>query len=136
VRAARVAAIERMRKVTFERPPPVPGFPTKAELDGIGRDFDAGNIRKVIKLVKRTNASLAAANKILKRALKHGLSDEALSQAYQQALRRAHEEAGDIRDDVACLTRALPEILPLERYERRVLSRRRRAIRRFNALLV
>jgi hypothetical protein len=38
------------------------------------------------------------------------------------------------RDDVECGARALPELLTLERYERRALSRRRRAIRRFVAL--
>ena len=31
-------------------------------------------------------------------------------------------------DDIECLSRALPDLLSLERYERRALSRRRRAI--------
>ena len=37
-------------------------------------------------------------------------------------------------DRVTCIRRALPELLRLERYERRALSRRKRAIRRFDAL--
>jgi hypothetical protein len=40
----------------------------------------------------------------------------------------------DKGDDVDSLCAALPELVALERYERRALSRRRRAIRRFNAL--
>jgi hypothetical protein len=43
-------------------------------------------------------------------------------------------EREELRGDVECLTRALPELLNLERYERRALSRRRRAIRRLDAL--
>ena len=37
-------------------------------------------------------------------------------------------------DETERLSRALPDLLSLERYERRALSRRRRAIRRFDAL--
>lgn len=41
--------------------------------------------------------------------------------------RAADNEANDESCEVACLCRELPEILSLERYERRALSRRRRA---------
>jgi len=40
------------------------------------------------------------------------------------------------RDDMDALLRALPERVRLERYERRALSRRNRAIRRFEAISV
>jgi hypothetical protein len=40
----------------------------------------------------------------------------------------------DKGDDVDSLCAALPQLLGLERYEQRALSRRRRAIRRFDAL--
>jgi len=42
--------------------------------------------------------------------------------------------AEELRDSVANIRRALPELLSLVRYERRALSRRRRAMRRFDAL--
>ena len=42
--------------------------------------------------------------------------------------------APEAREDKECVRRALPELLSLERYERRALSRRRRAILRFDAL--
>ena len=50
------------------------------------------------------------------------------------AIERSRKPEREERDDVECVTRALAELLTLERYERRALSRRRRAIRRFDAL--
>jgi hypothetical protein len=49
-------------------------------------------------------------------------------------LGRGDESAPQALDETECLSRALPDLLSLERYERRALSRRRRAIRRFDAL--
>jgi hypothetical protein len=39
-----------------------------------------------------------------------------------------------VRDEVDAFQHALPELLSLERYERRALSRRKRAIRMFEAI--
>jgi hypothetical protein len=49
-------------------------------------------------------------------------------------LGRGDESAPQALDENEGLSRALPDLLSLERYERRALSRRRRAIRRFDAL--
>jgi len=43
-------------------------------------------------------------------------------------------EAGRGRDEVGALQRALPELVSLERYERRAMSRRKQAIRMFEAI--
>jgi len=48
--------------------------------------------------------------------------------------RRKTESAPEVRDEVECLCLALPDLLRLERYERRALSRRRRAIRTLKKL--
>jgi len=43
-------------------------------------------------------------------------------------------QTGQVRDEVDALQRALPELVSLERYERRAMSRRKRAIRMFEAI--
>jgi hypothetical protein len=44
------------------------------------------------------------------------------------------QPARQVRDEVDAFQHALPELVSLERYERRALSRRKRAIRMFNAI--
>jgi hypothetical protein len=44
------------------------------------------------------------------------------------------QPATQVRDEVDAFQHALPELLSLERYERRALSRRKRAIRMFEAI--
>ena len=136
VRAARIAAIERMRKPTWREPPLLPGFPTRDELDGIIRDFDEGKLRKVIKTVTQMTLAIKSATKVCKLAAERGAIDQPLTDAYRQAWAREEARVKEVRDDVACVCHALPEILRLERYERRALSRRRQALRKFNARTV
>jgi len=64
-------------------------------------------------------------------ALEHPRTPVSLASARQE-LRVALAE--ELRDSVANIRRALPELLTLARYERRALSRRKRAMRRFDAL--
>jgi hypothetical protein len=41
-----------------------------------------------------------------------------------------------MRDEIDAFQHALPEVVSLERYERRALSRRKRAIRMFHAISI
>jgi predicted nucleic acid-binding Zn-ribbon protein len=45
-------------------------------------------------------------------------------------------DSGEARDEVYELQRALPELVTLERYERRAMSRRKRAMRMFEAISI
>jgi hypothetical protein len=128
VRAARIAAIERSRKPgnVVEQQPLIPGFPTEEEQGGILEDFARGDLRKVTRVIKRMNAALRAATKKLAAGLPIANFPRTAEAADPAKVER--EE----RDDVECVTHALAELLTLERYERRALSRRRRAIRRFD----
>jgi hypothetical protein len=57
-----------------------------------------------------------------------------LDPAAQQ--RREDERGPQPQGDVHALERALPELVSLERYEQRALSRRKRAIRMFEAISI
>jgi hypothetical protein len=126
IRAARIDAIQRMRAP--QPPPLLPGYPTRDEMKNILGDFAAGNFRKVANIMNRAASSLRAAFK---------MPDEKREEIYQ-SLSNAyrHEMAlqkGDLQepDGITCFCQGLPELLKLERYERRALSRRGRAIRIF-----
>jgi hypothetical protein len=132
VRAARIAAIERSRKPgnAVEQRPLIPGFPTDEELRGIFEDLARGELRNVTKVINRMIAAVQAATKKLAAGLPIA-SVPRTAEASDLAKLEREEERGDLE----CFTRALPELLNLERYERRAMSRRRRAIRRFDMLV-
>jgi hypothetical protein len=122
VRAARIVVIERLRG------------PLEGE-----------NIRTVTKTVRLTTKLLREATKELLLESRKDSSNPAkvqecrdkliqvvlLNQMLQKGLDQSAEQT---LDETERLSRAIPELLSLERYERRALSRRRRAIRRFDAL--
>ena len=58
----------------------------------------------------------------------------AIERMRRPAVRSAMDSIPDKGDDVESLCAALPELFGLERHEQRALSRRRRAIRRFDSL--
>jgi hypothetical protein len=130
VRAARIAAIERSRKPgnAVEQQPLIPGYPTDDELR-IFEGFTINEFRKVAKLLKRMTAAYLAANK----KYIAGLPIWSVPRT-AEASDLAKREGQEVRDDLECFVRALPELLSLQRYERRALARRRRAIRRFDSL--
>jgi hypothetical protein len=121
VRAARIAAIER-----------IPG------------PLDEVSITAVTKTVRLATKLLRDATKLLRKASKDTINSAKVqeyrekliqSMLLNQSLRQEIDQsARRSLDETERLSRAVPELLSLERYERRALSRRRRAIRRFDAL--
>jgi hypothetical protein len=129
VRAARIAAIERSRKPgNAVEQPLIPGFPTEEEQRGIFEDFASGELRKVTKVITRMTAAIQAATK------KHA-AGLPIASVPRTAEASDLAEGQEVRDNLEYLTRVLPELLNLERYEQRAMSRRRRAIRRFDMLV-
>jgi hypothetical protein len=129
VRAARVAAVERIRKprnAVVERRL-IPGFATDEERRDIVEHFANGDLRKVTKLINRMTAALRAATKKVAAGLP-------IWDAPPETCDPTKLEGQNVRDDLECLIRVLPELRNLERYERRAISRRKRAIRRFDML--
>jgi hypothetical protein len=114
-------------------------------------DVKQGKLREAIKTVKRMNKamqdliSLWTAGEAAKaEPTQANRADEASSLAMllSAAVRsnaavtessKAAIALGKYDIEIEALTGAIPELLSLERYERRALSRRRRAIRRFDA---
>ena len=137
IRAARIAAIERKRDLvnSIQRPPGPLGFWSHEGGLSILDHLQRGDLRKGIAELKQASHALAAATKT---ALEGGKSPS-VPQAASEASRLAEapdevDASASGFDEVERLSRSLPELLSLERYERRTVSRRNRAIRRFDAL--
>jgi cell division septum initiation protein DivIVA len=143
VRAARLAAVERIRASDVKRVqelPILPGFATLEERERAFADLEQGNLQTATRMMNRISSALRIATKALV-ANANGETDninaarEALRAEILQGVENDKDRiVSQAPDDIECLSRALPDLLSLERYERRALSRRRRAIRRFDAL--
>lgn len=136
VRAARIAAIESKSDLVnaIQRPPVPLGFWPHEACLSILDHLQRGDLQKGIAQLKHASLALAAATKT---ALKGGKSP-GVAQAASEASRLAETpdevDASPSGDEVERLSRSLPELLSLERYEHRTVARRNRAIRRFDAL--
>jgi hypothetical protein len=140
VRAARIAAIERVRNSAGPGRLTLPGCLTTEELENFSRDLQDGNIRRAVKLINRNTREFKAFVKALLASMNAETEDlhrEARREVDRMIMARFEEtnrSAPEEREDAACVRRALPDLLSLERYEKRALSRRKRAIRRFDQL--
>jgi hypothetical protein len=148
IRAARVAAIKRHSIVgqKLERPNQLPGFSAN-EFTFAFEALLGGELRPVIRLIKRQTRTLRAvrmANADAKVGAKQ--SDRAdrkessppSATCSHVSTQRSDEgqRATQVRDELDAFQHALPELVSLERYERRAVSRRKQAIRMFEAISI
>jgi hypothetical protein len=146
LRDARAAAMERNR---IAAPKParlnqLPGLPTTEEWAVALAALERGQPRRATKLFDRAARAIRAADRQLAKAKTEVKSTGSASSVRSSQLpmtisdaaaQRMREEQSIPRreDDVGALQHALPELISLDRYERRALSRRNRAIRMFEA---
>jgi hypothetical protein len=130
IRLYRVKAIERFRE---RLPSPFnAGSPLPQEIDGLERHYRLGNVGAVRDIMRRWVKATVAGGKEFKASVKE-MRRGNLSRmiAFGATFEKGSAKP---RTDVECLLLALAEIQALERYERRALSRRRRAVRIFDEL--
>jgi hypothetical protein len=147
LRAARVAAIQRNRIIgpmtepTNQRS----GVPTIEEfgstLEALGQPPAAiGPLTRALHDIVAAAAKSIDANIDPKKSHQRGgeqLSLLLVNSADAAAQRLNEDErAPPSQDEVGAFRRALPELVSLDRYERRALSRRNRAIRMFDAISI
>jgi hypothetical protein len=146
LRAARVAVIKRNSIIgrELERPNQRP-CSSSDELTLAFEALAGGDFRPTIRLLRSQARVLRA---LVARANSKGKIDvKESNRADLEALRlapscpdsaiRSSDEGqppSQARDELDAFQRALPELVSLERYERRTLSRRKRAIRMFSAI--
>jgi hypothetical protein len=147
LRAARVAAIKRSRIVGWKLDRPNQRSDFHEELTLALEVLERGELRPAIKLLNRTTRALRAAvtrvtnaNAKIRvneynRADREESSPPPASRPDPSTQRSdKNQPATQVRDEVDAFQHVLPELVSLERYERRALSRRNRAIRMFEAI--
>jgi phosphoglycolate phosphatase-like HAD superfamily hydrolase len=130
IRAFRVKAIERFRERI--KSPFFAGSPLPQEIDGLARLHGLGNTRAARDVIGRWAKATEAGNKELKASVKElRRRNVARLIAFGDSFEKGSPKP---RTDAECFLLAFSEISALDRHERRALSRRRRAVRTFDAL--
>jgi hypothetical protein len=130
IRLFRINAIERFRERMES--PFFPGSPLPQEIEGLARQHGLGNTREVRDTIGRLCDATEAGFNELKASMKELCGGNAARLiAFDESFEK---EPSKPRTDAECFLLAVSELRALERYERRALSRRRRAIRIFDAL--
>ena len=141
VRTARVAAIERARTIVPSSQALVPGFPTEQEWEHAFDDLARGRPQKVTKLLARgADAVRAFSAEMSAPAGDDDNKTEQLGRDQRQSTlqddndaRLQNPSATMARSRLEAFCQALPDLMSLDRYARRAVSGRRRAIRKFIA---
>ena len=145
LRAARVAAIQRNSIIGSEpeRSNQIPGCPTPEEWSLALEELARGRPQPATKLFTRAAHAVLAhqAERAEAEVNNTGQADsEQSSPLPTTSLNAAAQRSSEgrrpppMRDDVDAFQRALPELVKMDRYERRAMSRRKRAIRMFEAI--
>jgi hypothetical protein len=152
VRAARVAVVERARERAGEEMVPdpkrlIPGFPTDQEWAQALDDIASGRLREASKCfiqgaeaVRAFTAKVAASDQNNENDTEHAGAEQRQRELEDKdnLLQPTSPDPSPTTapDEAAVFLRALPELIRLDRYEQRALSRRARAIRKFIAISV
>ena len=144
VRTARVATIERARKIAPSPDVLVPGFPTDQEWGHAFDDLARGRPQGATNLLARgADAVRVFSAKMSASAGDDETKTEQMGQDHRQSavqddsdglLQTSRNSSPTMaRSELEALRQALPNLVSLDRYARRAASRRRRAIRNFIA---